>query len=77
MPLCPVSGGGLDMKRRATKALQDEQLAVILGRQARGIEQIPDVRTVKISMLAEPHGEASPASDVGTVKHGLLIEPGG
>jgi hypothetical protein len=77
MPLCPVSGGGLDMKRRATKALQDKHLAGILGGQARGIEQIPDARAARISMLANPHSETTPPSGVGPIKHGLMADPNG
>jgi hypothetical protein len=77
MQLCPVSGGGLDMKRRATKALQDERLAGIRGGQARGTAPPSDIGTVKHGLMVEPHGEASPPPDVGTVKIGLMVEPNG
>jgi hypothetical protein len=77
MQLHPVSGGDLDMKKRATKALQDERLAKIQGGQTIGIDQVPDARTVKISLLIEPNGETAPPPDTGAVKISLLIEPGG
>jgi hypothetical protein len=77
MQLCPVSGGGLDMKRRATKALQDERLTGIRGGQARGSALPLDAGTVEHSLMVEPGGDTAPSPDVGTVKHGLMVEPGG
>jgi hypothetical protein len=65
------------MKRRAIKALQDEQLAKTQGGQTIGIDQVPDARTVKISLLIEPHGETTPPPDTGAIKISLLIEPSG